>query len=102
MINIYIKVIRMISKSQAIQTLFKNASQEVHNINTKPNDSELLELYAYYKQGTVGDVNTEKPSFFMFKDSAKWNAWNELKGMSKLQAQVNYIKIVEGLKAKYN
>jgi acyl-CoA-binding protein len=92
----------MTSRSQAIQTLFKNAAQEVHNLKVKPNDSELLELYAHYKQGTVGDVNTEKPSFFMFKDSAKWNAWNELKGVSKLQAQVNYIKIVEDLKAKYN
>lgn len=92
----------MTSREQAIQTLFKNASQEVHNLNSKPSDTELLELYANYKQGTVGDVNVDKPSFFMFKDVAKWNAWNELKGSSKLQAQVNYIKIVEELRGRYN
>lgn len=92
----------MSAREKSIQTLFKNASQEVHNLKEKPSDAELLQLYANYKQGTVGDINVNKPSFFMFKDVAKWNAWNELKGSSKLQAQVNYIKIVEELKARYN
>lgn len=92
----------MTSRDKSIQILFKNASQEVHNLSSKPNDTELLNLYANYKQGTVGDINIDKPSFFMFKDTAKWNAWNELKGISKMQAQVNYIKIVEDLKGRYN
>lgn len=92
----------MSARNQAIHTLFKNASEEIHNLKTKPSDAELLELYANYKQGTVGDINVDKPSFYMFKDVAKWNAWNELKGTSKVQAQVNYIKIVEELKSRYN
>ena len=92
----------MTSREQAIQTLFKNASQEVHNLKKKPNDIDLLRLYANYKQATVGDVNVDKPSFYMFKDVAKWNAWNELKGISRLQSQVNYIKIVDELKGQYN
>lgn len=92
----------MVERAQAIYKLFKNASEEVHNLKTKPDDVELLNLYGYYKQSTVGDVNIDKPSFYMFKDVSKWNAWNELKGISKMQAQVNYIKIVEELKLKYN
>jgi diazepam-binding inhibitor (GABA receptor modulating acyl-CoA-binding protein) len=92
----------MSARNQAIHTLFKDASKEVHNLKTKPSDNELLELYGNYKQGTVGDINTDKPSFYMFKDVAKWNAWNNVKGLSKLQAQVNYIKLVEELKVKYN
>ena len=28
------------------------------NLKTKPNDSEMLEIYGLYKQATVGDVNT--------------------------------------------
>lgn len=92
----------MTARGQAIQTLFKDASQDVHNLKSKPSDSELLDLYANYKQATVGDVNIDKPSFYMFKDVSKWNAWNQLKGISKMQAQVNYIKLVEELKRKYN
>jgi|GWRWMinimDraft_5_1066013.scaffolds.fasta_scaffold97974_2 diazepam-binding inhibitor (GABA receptor modulating acyl-CoA-binding protein) len=92
----------MISKNQLIQTLFKDASKEVHNLQSKPSDDDLLKLYANYKQAIVGDINIDKPSFYMFKDISKWNAWYKLKGISKVQAQVNYIKIVEELKINYN
>jgi diazepam-binding inhibitor (GABA receptor modulating acyl-CoA-binding protein) len=92
----------MISKNQLIQTLFKDASKEVHNLQSKPSDDDLLKLYANYKQAIVGDINIDKPSFYMFKDISKWNAWYKLKGVSKVQAQVNYIKIVEELKINYN
>jgi diazepam-binding inhibitor (GABA receptor modulating acyl-CoA-binding protein) len=92
----------MTSKIQIIQTLFRDASQDVHKLKSKPSDIELLHLYAYYKQATVGDINVDKPSFYMFKDVSKWNEWDKLRKTSKLQAQVNYIKIVEDLKNKYN
>jgi diazepam-binding inhibitor (GABA receptor modulating acyl-CoA-binding protein) len=96
------KKIKMSSKAQVIKTLFKDASKEVHNLDSKPSDNDLLELYANYKQATIGDINIDKPSFYMFKDVSKWIAWDKLKGVSHLQAQVNYIKIVEDLKNKYN
>jgi diazepam-binding inhibitor (GABA receptor modulating acyl-CoA-binding protein) len=92
----------MTSKTQVIQKLFKDASKEVHNLHSKPSDNDLLNLYANYKQATVGDINIDKPSFYMFKDVSKWSAWDKLKGTTKVQAQVNYIKIVEDLKNKYN
>lgn len=92
----------MTSKTQLIKELFKDASEHVRRVKNKPSDTELLNLYAHYKQGTVGDINVDKPSFYMFKDISKWNAWDKLKGISKVQAQVNYIKIVEDLKNKYN
>ncbi len=37
---------------------FELAAAEVKNFKVKPKDEELLELYKYYKQATVGDVNT--------------------------------------------
>lgn len=37
---------------------FLEAAEKVKNLKTKPNDSEMLELYGLYKQATVGDVNT--------------------------------------------
>jgi acyl-CoA-binding protein len=39
---------------------FSKAAEDVKNLNTTPNEEELLELYALYKQGLVGDVNTGK------------------------------------------
>ena len=69
-------------------------------IDFKPDNNQKLKLYAFYKQATVGDVNTDKPSFFNFKDTSKWNAWEKLKGMQKIQAQGNYIKLVKDLEIK--
>ncbi len=47
----------------------------------------MLELYKWFKQATVGDVNTEAPGMFSFKEKAKWNAWNEAKGKTQEQAR---------------
>jgi diazepam-binding inhibitor (GABA receptor modulating acyl-CoA-binding protein) len=55
--------------------------------NIKLKDEEALLLYGLYKQGTVGDVNIDKPGFFAMTDKAKWTAWDEKKGKSKEQAQ---------------
>ena len=86
----------------SIRELFNKAVEEVKQLKSKPSNDELLNLYANYKQGTVGDINVTQPSFLMFKETSKWNAWNSLKGVKKIQAQVNYIKIVETLKKRYN
>ena len=40
------------------------------NLKTKPNDSEMLEIYGLYKQATVGDVNTG------IKDLCLINNWH--------------------------
>ena len=47
-------------------------------------DDKKLEIYALFKQGSVGDINTERPGMFSvdFKAKAKWDAWNTKKGMS--------------------
>eukprot|EP00825_Cyclidium_porcatum_P006063 TRINITY_DN12980_c0_g1_i5.p3 TRINITY_DN12980_c0_g1~~TRINITY_DN12980_c0_g1_i5.p3 ORF type:complete len:137 (-),score=55.08 TRINITY_DN12980_c0_g1_i5:327-737(-) len=59
-------------------------------------DNNKKTLYKFYKQATVGDCNTAKPGFLQFKESAKWEAWNELKGkMTKEQAQEEYIKFAK-------
>jgi diazepam-binding inhibitor (GABA receptor modulating acyl-CoA-binding protein) len=84
-----------------VDDLFLKATQDVKVLPLQDNDT-LLSLYAYFKQATVGDVNTEKPSFFNFKDTAKWSAWEKLKGMPKIQAQGNYIKLVKDIQTKAN
>ncbi|KAL4222272.1 acyl-CoA-binding protein (ACBP)/diazepam binding inhibitor (DBI)/endozepine (EP) [Mactra antiquata] len=37
---------------------FDKAAASIQELTSKPTDEELLELYALFKQGTVGNVNT--------------------------------------------
>ena len=61
-----------------------------------PNEKKL-EIYALYKQGFVGDVNTDRPGMFDLKGKAKWDAWNGKKGTPKEEAQAAYVELVKGL-----
>lgn len=56
-------------------------------------DNVKTDFYKFYKQATIGDCNTPKPSFFNLRDTVKWNAWNSISGMSKEDAQLNYIEL---------
>ncbi|KAH8117774.1 acyl-CoA-binding protein [Phellopilus nigrolimitatus] len=58
----------------------------------KPTQDEQLYFYKYYKQVTVGDVNVSRPSGLLdFTGKAKWDAWSEVKGTSKEDAQELYV-----------
>ncbi|KAM4026459.1 acyl-CoA-binding protein [Anomaloglossus baeobatrachus] len=83
------------------QADFDTAASEVKQLKSSPGDSEMLELYALYKQATVGDVNTERPGFMDFKNRAKWDAWSGKKGTSQDEARTKYIALVAELKEKY-
>ncbi|XP_043270735.1 acyl-CoA-binding protein homolog 1-like [Venturia canescens] len=81
---------------------FDEAAKAVKNLTSRPTDAELLELYALFKQGSIGDNNTPKPGMLDLKGKAKWNAWDGKKGMSKEDAKKAYIAYANGLVAKYN
>ncbi|XP_025094826.1 acyl-CoA-binding protein-like [Pomacea canaliculata] len=81
---------------------FQKAAEEVKNLKQKPTDDEMLKVYALFKQGTVGDCNTDRPGLLDLKGKAKWDAWNAKKGTAQGQAKEDYVKLVEELKAKYN
>lgn len=57
----------------------------------------FFQLYGLYKQATVGDCQSSRPSLFEFVARAKWDAWNALKGMPQEQAKENYVDYVERL-----
>lgn len=59
---------------------FEESADKVKKLKTSPNNDELLELYALYKQGTVGDNTTPKPGMLDLKGKSKWNAWDGKKG----------------------
>uniref|UniRef100_A0A7E4ZVY1 ACB domain-containing protein n=1 Tax=Panagrellus redivivus TaxID=6233 RepID=A0A7E4ZVY1_PANRE len=82
-------------------TTFEEAAAKVKTLKASPSNDELLELYALYKQGTVGDNTTPKPGLLDPKGKAKWNAWDAKKGVSSADAKTQYIAKVEALVTKY-
>lgn len=76
---------------------FENAVSRSKELPKRPNNEELLQLYALYKQSTEGDVVGDRPGGFDFKAIAKYDAWEEVKGKSKDQAMQEYVALVDRL-----
>lgn len=82
-------------------TSFKRAAEDVMHLKNVPSSDEMLEVYALFKQATVGDCNTQCPSIWDVKGNSKWNAWNTKKGVSRTLAEESYISLVKRLKNNY-
>ncbi len=82
-----------------LSSRFKTAQDEVVNLDDAPDVQTKLRLYAFYKQGSEGDVSGERPSAIQFVAQAKYDAWAKLAGTSKEVAMNGYIDLVEELKA---
>jgi diazepam-binding inhibitor (GABA receptor modulating acyl-CoA-binding protein) len=76
---------------------FQLAVEAVNQLSSKPDNNTLSQLYGLYKQAIVGDNTTDKPGMLDLKGNAKWSSWNNYKGYSKYQAEVEYIKLVNKL-----
>jgi len=77
---------------------FNTAVAQSKDLPSRPSNEDLLQMYALFKQGTEGDVSGDKPGGFDFKAIAKYNAWEEKKGMNKEKAMQEYVSLVERLK----
>ncbi len=80
---------------------FAAAQTRVKTLSRTPDTSELLELYALYKQGTSGDVQGGRPGMLDFKGRAKYDAWATKKGVPRETAQRPYVELVTRLASKY-
>jgi acyl-CoA-binding protein len=78
-------------------TDFERAAQVVKSLPERPDDQTMLRLYALYKQGSDGDVRGQKPGFFDFVGAAKYEAWEKLRGISREEAQRQYVDLVRKL-----
>lgn len=81
------------------ESAFKTALAEVEELPERPGNEALLQLYALYKQATVGDVEGKRPGMMDFVGRAKHDAWAALTGTSSEDAMQSYVDLVEGLKA---
>jgi diazepam-binding inhibitor (GABA receptor modulator, acyl-CoA-binding protein) len=73
------------SMDKKIKKLFEYSIETAKSLNVRPTDEELLQLYAYYKQTTIGKCNTQKPEIYDVKGRYKWDAWNKLGKLDKNQ-----------------
>lgn len=81
---------------------FQAAVAQSQQLTKRPDNEELLELYALFKQATDGDVTGERPGGFDFKGMAKFDAWAGKKGMSPDDAMGHYISLMAMLRQKYS
>lgn len=75
------------------------AARRVNALPTSPGTSDMLELYALYKQGSAGDVTTQRPGMLDVRGRAKWDAWNGKKGMPQDAARDAYVALAKRLGA---
>ena len=81
-----------------LKAKFEQAVADSKSLPERPDNQTLLKLYALYKQGTTGDVDGKRPGFTDMVGRAKWDAWNEIKGLSKDDAMKQYVSLIEDLK----
>ena len=98
-----VELLTMIIEDNKLNNSLQKKFQDRVDLVTKHKSSvcvghdTMLQLYKFYKQATVGDVNLQCPSMFNLVGRAKWQAWNSTKGMHKEQAMESYINIVNEL-----
>lgn len=78
---------------------FDAAVAASRTISAKPDNATLLELYSLFKQATEGDVTGDRPDGFDMVGAAKFDAWEDRRGMSRDDAMAAYVALVNRLKA---
>ena len=77
-----------------LQTKFEAAAEAVkkakENMDKLPQEKKE-EVYGLYKQATVGDINIAEPGVTDPLGQAKFKAWSAKKGLTKEEAQQDYI-----------
>ena len=72
---------------------FGDAQARIKLVTGLGNDV-LLELYALYKQATVGDASGSRPGMLDVRGRAKYDAWARRKGTTADAAMTEYIALV--------
>ncbi len=80
-----------------LPTRFAEAAERVQQLPEKPDNAQLLRLYALFKQGSSGDATGKRPGVMDFVGRAKHDAWSALAGMEREESMTAYIELVESL-----
>ena len=80
-----------------LEEKFQAAAQQAQQLPARPDNETLLQLYALYKQATVGDAAGKRPGRFDLVGRAKYDAWSNLAGLSRADAMQRYVDLVDRL-----
>ena len=83
--------------SMSLSERFEDAVTKSKTLTTRPDNQTLLKIYALYKQGTLGDVQGDKPGFVDMVGRAKYEAWEGQQGKSQDEAMSEYIALIDRL-----
>lgn len=86
--------------SDPVEDKFNLAANFIQLNHQKFNKNQLLQFYAFYKQSTVGKLDTEKqsrPSFFKLQERAKYDAWCVLGDITKEESMKSYVDLLSEL-----
>lgn len=81
-----------------LQARFEAAVAGSKTLSERPDNDTLLDLYALYKQATVGDADGKRPGFADLIGRAKYDAWAAIKGASREEAMQRYVALIDSLK----
>lgn len=93
------------SSNVEVEDRFNAAADFIQSNHQQFSKNELLQFYAFYKQSTVGGLDTKtqsRPSFFKVQERAKYDAWCALGSMSKDEAMESYIDLLNELKPSWD
>ena len=76
---------------------FIHAQKKVEDSYQRMDNETIRKVYAYYKQATEGDISGKRPNVLRIRDRIKFDAWSSISGMSKDEAKVAYIDLVNQL-----
>ncbi|VDM52379.1 unnamed protein product [Angiostrongylus costaricensis] len=79
------------------QELFEKAQANLKKLVEEQDVDVKLQIYALFKQATIGDVQGSRPGMMDFAGRAKYDAWAKVKGISKDEAQLKYASLVDSL-----
>lgn len=86
--------------SSNVEDKFNLAANFIQSHHQQFSKNDLLQFYAFYKQSTVGGLDTKtqsRPSFFKLQERAKYDAWNGLGAMEKSTAMDSYVELLNSL-----
>ncbi len=80
-----------------LEKRFKEAVKAANETDIRLPSDIMLQFYAYYKQATFGNdyYRPEATPLQQVRSSFKLNAWTQLSHLTKEEAKLHYIKLVE-------
>ncbi|CAJ1336669.1 unnamed protein product [Effrenium voratum] len=69
-------------------------AQAVNKLSRDTPEPLRIQIYAFFKQATEGDVQGDRPTYFHQKERAKYDAWAACRGMTFDQAVDRYCAAV--------